>query len=66
MAVDDVTDQVVGFINAISDNVFYAFIPLFEVLPTYQQQGIGREMLRRMFDLLQSMYAIDLLCDERI
>jgi GNAT superfamily N-acetyltransferase len=63
LALDDQTNQVVGFINAISDGVLNAFIPLLEVLPTHQKQGIGAELVRRMLDKLRSLYAIDLLCD---
>lgn len=63
LAVDDQTHQVVGFINAISDGVLNAFIPLLEVLPAYQKQGIGGELVRRMLDTLRSLYAIDLVCD---
>ncbi len=63
LAVDDQTGQVVGFINAISDGVLNAFIPLLEVLPTYQKQGIGAELVRQMLDKLRTLYAIDLLCD---
>jgi ribosomal protein S18 acetylase RimI-like enzyme len=36
-------DNVVGFATAISDGVLSAFIPLLEVLPEYQHQGIGTE-----------------------
>lgn len=56
----------VGFINAISDGVFYAHIPLLEVLPAYQGLGIGRELVRRMLGSLDGMYAIDVVCDESI
>ncbi len=53
----------VGFINAISDGVLSAYIPLLEVLPAYQGQGIGTELARRMLDKLRDLYMIDLLCD---
>ncbi len=43
-------DQCVGFINAISDGLLYAFIPLLEVLPEYQKRGIGKELAKRMFE----------------
>ncbi len=59
-------EKCVGFINAISDNVFYAFIPLLEVLPEYQKHGIGAELVRHMTESLKGMYAIDLLCDESV
>ena len=56
----------VGFINALSDNVFYAHIPLLEVLPKYQGYGIGKELVIRMLDTLDNMYAIDIICDETL
>lgn len=64
VAVDAETQQVVGFINALSDGVLMAYLPLLEVLPAYQDQGIGRELLRRMLEKLRNLYAIDLVCDE--
>jgi ribosomal protein S18 acetylase RimI-like enzyme len=54
---------VVGFITAISDGVSCAYIPHLEVLPAYQGQGIGSELVRRMLDRLRHLYMIDLLCD---
>jgi ribosomal protein S18 acetylase RimI-like enzyme len=57
------TQQIVGFINAISDGVLTAFIPLLEVLPAYQGQGIGSELTRRMLVSLAHLYAVDLICD---
>jgi len=56
-------DQVVGFINAISDGVLSAFIPLLEVLPAYNGHGIGTELTRRMLAKLDHLYAVDLICD---
>ncbi len=56
-------EQVIGLVNAITDKVFYAYIPLLEVLPDYQKQGIGEALIRRMKALLASFYAIDLCCD---
>ncbi len=63
LAIDDQSGNVVGFINAITDGVLNAFIPLLEVLPSYQKQGIGAELVRQMLDKLRNLYAIDLLCD---
>ena len=62
LAVDEGTNNVVGFITAISDNVLSAYIPLLEVLPEYRGTGIGRELVRRMIDRLGSLYMIDLMC----
>jgi len=38
LAVDESTGQTVGFINAISDGIMAAYIPLLEVLPQYQEE----------------------------
>ncbi len=56
-------DRVIGFATAISDGVMSAFIPLLEVLPEYQHQGIGAELIRRLLDQLDDLYMIDLCCD---
>ncbi len=64
LAIDIVSGKVVGFINAISDGLLTAYIPLLEVLPEYQGLGIGSALARRMLDSLQHLYAIDLLCDQ--
>ncbi len=63
IALDDKTGQVAGFINAISDGVLSAYIPLLEVLPAYQGQGIGSELIQRILTKLSHLYMIDLLCD---
>lgn len=63
LAIDDESGQVVGYITAISDGVLSAYIPLLEVLPAHQRQGIGSELARRMLDKLEHLYMIDLLCD---
>ncbi len=34
--------QLIGFINAISDQVLSAYIPLLEVLPFYKKQGFNK------------------------
>ena len=62
-ALDQATDQVVGFVSAITDGVLTAYIPLLEVLPAYQRRGIGRELMRRMLTRLDNFYMVDLLCD---
>jgi ribosomal protein S18 acetylase RimI-like enzyme len=63
LAVDEQTGQVVGFVNAVSDSVLSAYIPLLEVLPANQQRGIGTELMRRMLETLTDIYMVDLLCD---
>jgi len=59
-------DRCVGFINALSDGVFYSYIPLLEVLPDYQGRGIGTELVNRMLETLKGMYAVDVVCDEEV
>jgi ribosomal protein S18 acetylase RimI-like enzyme len=59
-------EAVIGFITAISDGVLAAYIPFLEVLPAYQQKGIGKELVTRMIALLNNYYMIDLLCDPEL
>lgn len=66
LAVDEQSGAVVGFINAITDQSHFAFIPLLEVLPAYRGCGIGSELVRRMLAKLHEYYAIDLCCDEEL
>jgi len=66
LAIDEPTGDVVGFITAISDGVLSAYISFLEVLPTYQRQGIGSELVRRMLHQLRGLYAVDLLCDPEL
>lgn len=64
LAIDDESGNVVGFVTAITDGVLSGFIPLLEVLPNYQRQGIGHELMRRMLALLADLPNVDLLCDD--
>lgn len=64
IAIDDQTNQVVGFITAISDGVLSAYIPFLEVLPEYKNKGIGKELVNRMLKELDDIYMIDLCCDD--
>ncbi|WP_108670991.1 GNAT family N-acetyltransferase [Peribacillus acanthi] len=66
LALDETTNQVVGFITAISDGVLSAYIPLLEVLPEYQNQGVGAQLVKIMLQELNDIYMIDLLCDEHL
>lgn len=66
LAIDSRTEQVVGFITAITDGVLAAYIPLLEVLPEYQGQGIGSALTERMLARLADYYMVDLLCDEDV
>lgn len=64
VAIDETNKRVVGFITAISDGVISAYIPLLEVRPDYQQQGIGEILVKMMLQELSDIYMIDLSCDD--
>ncbi len=66
VAVDESKGEIVGFINAISDGVLSCYIPLLEVLPKYQHQKIGSELVIRMLADLSDFYMIDLCCDKEL
>ena len=66
LAIDIPENKLVGFITAISDGVLAAYIPLLEVLPPYQGQGIGSELTSRMLDSLKDLYMVDICCDDDI
>lgn len=59
-------NQLVGFINAISDKTLSAYIPLLKVLPAYQKHGIGAELVKRMRLELQDYYMNDISCDDAV
>jgi ribosomal protein S18 acetylase RimI-like enzyme len=63
LAIDEETNQVVGFIAALTDGVQGAFITLLEVLPAYQGQGIGQALMERMLEQLRDIQTIELMCD---
>ena len=65
-AIDGTTGKVVGFINAVSDGVLSAYIPLLEVLPQYQGRGIGGALVEHMLADLGGFYMIDIACDEEV
>ena len=54
---------IVGYVTAITDGILSAYVPLLEVLPSHQGQGIGRALMRRMLTLLSEYYMVNLLCD---
>ena len=66
IAVDESTGHVVGFINAISDGLLTAYIPLLEVLPEYQGRGIARVLIDQLLARYRDLYMIDLCCDEEV
>jgi len=64
LAVDD--KKLIGFINAVSDGVLSAYIPLLEVLPKWQKCGVGGELVKMMQEELKHLYGVDLLCDKEL
>lgn len=66
IAVDGGSGNVVGFINAISDGILSAYIPLLEVLPSFQGQGVGSQLTSRMVDRLKGLYMVDVVCDSHL
>jgi ribosomal protein S18 acetylase RimI-like enzyme len=66
LAIDKNTGNVVGFINALADKVLYAYIPLLEVIPGYQGQGISTKLINFMLEKLKHYYAIDICCDDEL
>lgn len=66
IALDNKTNQVIGFITAISDDVLSAYIPFLEVLPEYKSEGIGKELVSRMLKELENIYMVDLCCDDEL
>lgn len=58
------TGEVIGFINAISDGILTAYIPLLEVKAAWRGQGIASELLRRLKTELGELYMIDTACDD--
>jgi len=59
-------NNVIGFITAISDGIMSAYIPFLEVLPNFQNKGIGAELVLQMKEKLKDIYMVDLICDSRL
>lgn len=66
IAYDTKTYKPVGFTYAISDGILSAYIPLLEVLPTYQHQKIGTELIKLLLKQLDNFYMVDLCCNSSL
>jgi len=64
MAIDEDVNKVIGFINAVSDGVLSAYIPLLEVIPGYQGRGVGGELVKLMLAELKDLYMVDICHDD--
>jgi len=66
LAVETTTGDVVGLVNAVSDGVLAAYVPLLEVRRDFRGRGIGTELVRRLVARLRDLYMIDVICDEDV
>ena len=66
LARDESSGRVIGFVYAVSDGILAAYIPLLEVLPKHRGAGLASELVRRLMAALDSIYMLDLVCDEDV
>ena len=66
IALDESTGKFVGFINAITNDVLSAHVPMPEMLSLYRRQGIGKELVRKMLQALDEYHIVDLLCNREL
>ena len=59
-------DRLVGYIRAISDGFYSAFLPELEVLPEYQGMSIGTALLTYLLEDLSGFYSIGGTCDDEL
>ncbi len=60
------TDEIIGFVTAISDGVMAAYIPLLEVRREWRGKGVGQELVRRLLAQLDRLYMVDVVCDPEL
>ncbi len=63
LAINTETNNVVGFVNAISDKLKFAFIPMLEILPPFKNMGIGSKLMETLLSNLEHIPCIDLTCE---
>lgn len=63
VAVDQEKNEIIGFINAISDGILSCYIPLLEVVEENRSKEVGQELAKHMLNELQDFYMVDLTCD---
>lgn len=66
LAIDSSTKDIIGFINAISDGILSAYIPLLEVRPAYQNRGIATKLVHLLTHKLENFYMLDVICDKNL
>lgn len=66
LAIDREAGQPVGFVTAITDGVLAAYIPLLEVRPAWEGDGIGSRLVEEVCADLDHVYMIDAVCDDDV
>ena len=56
--------RLVGLVRAVGDGASVVFVQDLLVLPEYQRQGVGTQLMRRLLDLHADVYQIELLTDD--
>lgn len=59
-------DQLVGLLRAVGDGATILFIQDILVLPAYQRQGIGRQLLTDCLEAYKGIYQCHLLTDQTL
>ncbi len=59
-------DRLIGFVRAVTDDVFRATVEDVIVDQAYRGRGIGRELLRRLLDRLAQVEEIVLVCEDEL
>ncbi|HFI0683290.1 TPA: GNAT family N-acetyltransferase [Streptococcus suis] len=57
-------DQVVGLVRVVGDGMTIVFVQDLLVLPQYQGQGIGTQLLKAILDKYADVYQLQLLTDD--
>lgn len=55
-------ERLIGFVRAVTDGHFRAYIEDVAVHPAYQRRGIGRQLLAQLLDILVHIDVISLFC----
>ncbi len=58
--------RIVGYVTALTDGVLTAYVSFIEVIPEFRGRGIGTELMKRLMQRFEKLYAIDLMCDPEV
>lgn len=59
-------DILIGFVRAVSDGRFRAYIEDVVIHSSYRKNGIGKEMILKIVDELSNIDVISLFCEEHL